>query len=273
MKTIGLVANMYCEANALPGWIETHLPFFDDIRVLHAGPGGAYSDDGTIEILEKWKIPIEFCAIDDGFGVVRTKALRMSKCDFIMLLDADERFFACHQVLTCAGESTPPDEVNTILQSYDFRDLNAMACNWENIGRLGAKLNVTAGASYNQGVFLRELLEHGGFDAIRTVRRHWHDFSFKRPTQNWHTDPDYQQRLVRNDVGIGFDQSTKMHERQYGAANVFHPNFTHGPFFDHFHFTFKQMEMSQRQYDIAIYDALHENRPIPTKEEFKAGKR
>ena len=158
MKTIGLVANMYCEANALPGWIETHLPFFDDIRVLHAGPGGAYSDDGTIEILEKWKIPIEFCAIDDGFGVVRTKALRMSKCDFIMLLDADERFFACHQVLTCAGESTPPDEVNTILQSYDFRDLNAMACNWENIGRLGAKLNVTAGASYNQGVFLRELL-------------------------------------------------------------------------------------------------------------------
>lgn len=50
MTTIGLVANVYNEINALPGWLETHLPFFDDVRVLHAGPQGEYSYDGTIEL-------------------------------------------------------------------------------------------------------------------------------------------------------------------------------------------------------------------------------
>ena len=73
--TIGLVANVYNEANALPGWLECHLPYFDDVRIFHAGPGGARSDDGTMELLEKWHIPVAFGAIDDGFGAVRTAAM------------------------------------------------------------------------------------------------------------------------------------------------------------------------------------------------------
>lgn len=48
--TIGLVANVYNEVNAITGWLETHTPFFDDVRVFHSGPGGAKSNDGTIEI-------------------------------------------------------------------------------------------------------------------------------------------------------------------------------------------------------------------------------
>ena len=75
MTTIGLVANVYNEANALPGWLETHLPFFDDVRVVHAGPGGEWSNDGTIELLEKWRVPVRFCAIENGFGVVRSRAI------------------------------------------------------------------------------------------------------------------------------------------------------------------------------------------------------
>lgn len=268
MTTIGLVANVYQEVNALPGWLETHLAFFDDVRVLHAGPGGEYSSDGTIELLEKWRVPVVFASIDEGFGTVRTRAVRMSPCDWVMVLDADERFYARHQVMDCGGVSTPPDEVNTVLQSYDFRDLKTIIPNWENIGRLGANLTVSYGGAYNQGAWLREIIEYGERDAVITVRRHWHDFSWRRPTQNWRTDPDYQMRLLRNVPGVYFDAGTRMHERVVGTCNPFKPNMEHGPFFDHFHFTFKRMEPEQRAHDIRIYDAIHEGRRPPTVKEF-----
>lgn len=271
--TVGLVANVYNEINALPGWIETHLPFFDDIRILHAGPRGAYSDDGTIELLEKWKIPVEFCAIDDGFGVVRTKALRMSKCDWVMLLDADERFYHTHKVMFCKGESTPHSEVDAILQTYDFRDLKTMIPNWENVARLGANLRIEDSEVYNQGAILREMISCGAYDAIATVRRHWHDFSFKRPTQNWYTDHDWQLRTVRNDYSIGFDSGTKMHERLVGAHRVTHAGTARGPFFDHMHLHFKKIEIEQRGHDVNIYDAIHADKTPPTYQEYTARQR
>lgn len=267
--TLGLVANIYNEANALPGWIETHVPFFDDIRVYHAGPGGTKSNDGTIEILEKWRIPVTFGAIDEGFGVVRTKAIRSSPCDWVMLLDADERFFPVHRLMKCTGESTPHSEVDAILQTYDFHDLKTMIPNWENLKRLGAKLNVDIGETYNQGARLREILNQcTELDAICTIRRHWHDFSFRKPTQNWHTDPDWQLRLVRNHDSIYFDPSIKMHEQLRGANNVFRADMERGPFFDHFHFTFKKMEQWQRSHDIAVYNAINDGKRPPTWEEF-----
>lgn len=275
--TIGLVANVYNEVNALPGWLETHLPFFDDVRVLHAGPSGERSNDGTIEILEKWRVPVEFCAIDDGFGVVRTRAIRMSPCDYVMILDADERFYHTHRVLTCTGESTPHSEVDAILQMYDFRDLETMIPNWENVARLGANLRVDVGETYNQGEWLRDILTEFTHkeptrrpDAVATIRRHWHDFSFGRPTQNWHTDPDWQLRLVRNDQSIEFDRDQRMHERLRGhnPERIVYATHANGPFFDHFHFTFKRMEQEQRAHDVAIYDAVHEGRKPPTREEY-----
>lgn len=261
--TIGLVANIYNEANALPGWLETHTPFFDDVRILHAGPGGSHSDDGTLEILEKWRIPVEFCAIDDGFGVVRTKALHMSPCDYVMLLDADERFYPIHRFMTCNGQGTPPNEVDWILQSYDYRGVNLP--NWENIAKLGENLTIQHGHTYNQGAELRNILEMRNFDAICTIRRHWHDLSFKRPTQSWNEHPDWQMRLVRKDPGIVFESSTRMHERLVGAERVYHAGVVAGPFMDHFHFTFKRMEPEQRRHDIAIYDCIYAGKPAPTR--------
>lgn len=258
--TIGLVANVFNEVNALPGWLETHLSFFDDVRVLHAGPCGERSTDGTLELLEKWRIPVEFCAIDEGFGVVRTRALRMSPCDWVMLLDADERFYPVHRVLTCTGTATPQDEVDWILQGYDFSGVKLP--NWENLAKLGADLHVDIGGAYSQGARLREVI-NGPWDAIATIRRHWHDLSLRRPTQDWNKDPDWQLRLVRNKPSIRFAADTRMHERLEGATNVFRADMGRGPFFDHQHFFFKRMEPEQRRHDVAIYNAIHEGRIPP----------
>lgn len=266
--SVGLVANVYQEANALPGWLETHTPFFDDIRVLHAGPGGAYSTDGTIEILKKWCIPVEFCAIDRGFGAVRTRAIRWSPCEYVCILDADERLFPVHRAMICSGESTAQSEVDAILQTYDFRDVRTVLPNWENIDRLGAKLRVDIKSPYDQGARLREILENERPDALCTIRRHWHDMSFRRPTQNWHTDPDWQLRIVRNSPDIYYDPGRRMHEQLVGANRVARADMDRGPFFDHFHFTFKRMEVEQRAYDVAIYDAIHEGRDPPSWKQF-----
>ncbi len=268
MLTIGLVANVYNEAKALPGWLETHLPFFDDVRVLHSGPNNEYSNDGTIEILEKWNIPVQYCSIDEGFGVVRTKALRMCPCDWIMLLDADERFYHIHKRIDCVGSITPHSEVDKILRTYDFSDIKTRLPDWDNIARLGSNLEVIEGEVYDQGKFLRGLISDSDLDAVISIRRHWHDFTFKRPTQNWFSDLDCQMRIVRNDSSIHYDANTRMHERLLGANRVGYTHMSTGPFFDHFHFTFKKMEIEQRAHDVAIYDAIHKGEKPPTKREF-----
>ena len=271
--TIGLVANIYNEARALPGWLECHLPFFDDVRVTHAGPRGEWSHDGTIELLTDWRVHVDFDSIDDGFGAVRSRAIRRSPCDWVMLLDADERFYPVLRKLRCSGQGTPQGEVDQILQSYDFRGVNLP--NWENLGRLGSGLSTTVEGghgddTYNQGARLRELLVTNPYlDAVCTVRRHWHDLAMRRPTQDWNVHPDWQMRLVRNCEHVFFDPETRMHERLLGARNVHRTDLGYGPFFDHFHFHFKRMEVDQRRHDIAVYDAIHEGRKPPTWQEHK----
>lgn len=188
----------------------------------------------------------------------------MSPCDWVMLLDADERFYPVHRVLSCSGHSNPPEEVDWILQSYDYRGVNLP--NWENVSKLGADLQVDIGAPYDQGARLREMLQDAiNFDVLVTVRRHWHDFSFRRPTQNWYVHPDWQMRLVRNEERIRFSSDTRMHERLVGVERLLTSDTTRGPFFDHFHFTFKRMEQEQRRHDIAIYDAIHQGQIPPDK--------
>jgi hypothetical protein len=159
--------------------------------------------------------------------------------------------------------------VDEILRGYDFRDLRFP--DWVNLKRLGAKLCVEFAEPFNQGANLREIIDgrvRGPIDAIATIRRHWHDFTFKHPTQNWHSDPDWQMRCIRNDGQIHFDSDTRMHEHLCGAERVFHADQMRGPFFDHFHFTFKKMEQVQRAHDVAIYDAIHIGKTPPTFEEF-----
>ena len=269
MASIGVCANVYNEAHAIGGFLESALKWADDVRIFHAGPQGAYSNDGTIEIIEKWKVPITFGSIDEGFGIVRTAAIRFSPCEWVCVLDADERIERFAPLLTCHGQSTPPDEANAILQSYDFRDLKTMIPNWENVKRLGANLSVSVDGAYDQIAFLRNIIETEPVDAVITVRRHWHDFTWKRPTQNWHTDPDWQMQCVRNVDYIHYNANTRMHEQLMGVRNPWRPRDAMGPFFDHFHFSFKAMAMENRAHAVKIYDKIHAGEKPPTWEEFK----
>lgn len=269
--TIGLVANIFNEALALPGWLETHLPFFDDVRVLHAGPGGEYSTDGTMEVLEKWKVPYLVGSIDDGFGAVRTRAIRSSPCDWVVILDADERFYPIHWVMKCEGRDTPGSEVDEILRSYDCRVRDGVLSrpDWDTIARLGVGLKVARGATYDQGAWLRDVIGgNGHLDAVLAVRRHWHDLGMQRPTQNWTYIPDYQARIVRNTEGVWFDAGTKMHERLVGAVSTYRAEMGFGPYIDHFHFPFRRMDPLGRYHAVAIYDSIHAGRRPPTQEEF-----
>ncbi len=265
--TIGLVANVYNEANALPGWLECHTTFFDDVRVMHAGPGGEHSSDGTLDILSKWRIPVQYCSIDEGFGVVRTKTLRMCPCDYIVLLDADERFHPIVPLLQISGERTPHDVVDDVLRGYDFRHGRP---DWDNLARLGASLRVNQVGFTNQGERLRKILNNERPDAVASIRRHWHDFGFERPTQDWRVDCDWQMRIVRNDPAIAFEPSKKMHEALIGVGAPRRADLIDGPFFDHYHFHFKRMEQDQRAHDVAIYDAIHEDKTPPTWEQYRS---
>ncbi len=99
--------------------------------------------------------------------------------------------------------------------TYSFRD--GKVPDWELLKKLGEELSVNFVTTYDQGARLREMLEQDRPDVVCSIRRHWHDLSLRRPTQNWHMDPDWQARIVRNSPDIYFDSGTKMHERLVGA--------------------------------------------------------
>lgn len=245
--SIGIALNVYNEHNALPGALEHASRFFDDILVIHAGPGGAYSNDGTIEILEQWGVRTIFDKIDDGFGTLRTKLIRNSATEWVWISDADERFFRYIPAYSVHGTGQYPQDPVPNLQVGICEPV------------------------YDQGALLRHKInvECKEADALRTVRRHWMNINMSRPCQDWYKCEDWQLRCVRNSDYIRYVSEVKMHERiedkrtgrdpRYGTSNV-----KTGPFTDHFHVPFKLMEPDQRQHDIRIYNALHHGTAIPT---------
>lgn len=239
--TIGMACNFYREPNAIHGLIEESSKFFDDMVFISAPPEGAKPDDETISILEKWDCRIVHTKINDGFGAARNLCVKSSKADWVMVLDADERFFHTTPIFIPHGTESFPGTKNPDVK---------------------ATIEVPA---FNQGEYLRQLIRErttNEFGAIKMMRRHWFDFTMKRPTQNWKLIPDWQFRLINRHSTSGFDTKVKMHERCIDLASDSEPMHTsgnefHGPFFDHFWCVFKPMEPEQRKEDIEIYDMLH----------------
>lgn len=237
--TISAAFNIYNDALALPGLLENVTPFFDEVFCIHAGPGGRASTDGTMEILERWGIRTVMGKIDEGFGAVRTQLIREAQTDWVWIFDTDERFYPKAPLLRCEGDERYP---------------------WQNEPKL--RVTMEHGVS-EQGELLRTLMEYDVM-SIRTSRRHWFDYTWKRPCQNWHLHPDWQLRIVKKSDGITYLTEHKMHEKLRRVSNGEEPSYAsqeptdlRGLHVDHFHCFWKAQEPEQRKEDIAIYDALH----------------
>ncbi len=238
--SIGLAFNFYREPNALPGMLENAMRFFDDILAISAPPKGAPPDDETIDIVKKFGIRLIHTNIDEGFGVVRSMCLHSCPTEWVLIGDADERFFNTLPVFAVSGSGRYPEDL--------VPDLH--------VGILQA--------AFAQGERLRNIVKHEckEADAVRMCRRHWMDWGMHRPCQNWYEHNDWQLRFLRNRPYIGFKPEPKMHEHcvdfRTGKAPIYATGNTQsGPFIDHFHCPAKAMEPEQRREDIAIYDALH----------------
>lgn len=243
--TISCCANVYNEVNALPGWLEMATSWFDDVFVVHAGPAGKPSNDGTIEMLERWGIRTIFSKIDEGFGAVRTQCIRESKTDWVAILDADERFYPLIPILTCSGTEKYPEIKNPNLFVQNHQP-----------------------EMFNQGSLLRTLITHDCM-AVRATRRHWFDYTWKRPCQNWMDIADWQLRIVKCSPRIYYTPDIRMHEQILDAQTKDTPKFAterqgdpRGIFIDHFHCFWKAQEPEQRAQDIRIYDALDQGRSV-----------
>ena len=212
-----------------------------------APPEGG-NDDESIDIAKKWGARVEQDTIEEGFGALRTRCLRHSTCEWVMIMDADERI------------------------QWDAREMRCMGMeSWDPENCPNPRLSVTYGRPYDFGLELRKVIGscHRENDyaiqrnAIQFSRRHWFDFKGINPTQNWHNIPDWQLRCVRNLENIHYTRG--MHEGIIDDKTggmplsvVFDPSQEAGFYLDHYHLWFKPMEKDQRQEDIAVYNRLHQ---------------
>lgn len=191
--SIAASINVYNDVVALRGLLETASSYFDELFVVHSGPNGAHSTDGTIELCEQFGVKLVFDDIDKGFGVIRSRLIHEHGCEWAMILDADERFHPTMPQLNCEGNAT-----------------------WD-LGNPLIRPNLTVTPTENiniQGYALKDVINNNPtIMAVRTIRRHWMDFTHKNPTQNWNLIPDYQLRIVRNVPEIEYVSDVRMHER------------------------------------------------------------
>lgn len=233
--SIALCCNVYNDAAALRGLLELGSSYFDNIFILHTGPGGAKSTDGTIELCESFGISPIFDDIQKGFGAIRTRLIHDCGCDWAMIMDADERFYPQIKVMTCHGTDrypNPPDPKLTVTKQDDV---------------------------INQGDHVKNQIKNPELMAIRATRRHWFDFTMTKPAENWQTICDHQLRIVRNVKEIHY--TLNMHERLIDDRTERTPRFLEqdpigGPFYDHFHLFYRRTQPGKKEANEKNYERL-----------------
>lgn len=235
--SIALACNVYQDAAALRGLLETGARYFDNIFILHTGPGGARSTDGTIELCEAFGITPVFDDIQKGFGRIRTRLIHDCGCDWSFIMDADERFYPQLPVMVCEGTEAYPNVPNPNLTVEHKRDV------------------------IDQGAHVKNLIQNPETMALRSTRRHWFTFDMKHPTQNWLLDRDHQLRIVRNVKEIAYESDRVMHERLTDSRTGRDPKFVAqddmgGPFHDHYHMVFRKAQPGHKEFNEENYARL-----------------
>jgi len=165
-------------------------------------------------------------------------------------LDADERFHPTMPQLNCEGDAT-----------------------WD-LGNPLVRPNLTVTNTPNvniQGYALKELIaSNDSLMAVRTIRRHWLDFTHKNPTQNWNLIPDYQLRTVRNVPEINYQSDVKMHERIIDGRTGNEPLHINDDslliFHDHYHPFFRNNYPGTKQFNEQNYQRLEKGEKMITNE-------
>lgn len=237
MSSIAACFNVYNDAAALRGALEVCQSYFDNIYVIHSGPGGAVSTDGTMELLEEFGIKPVMEDIQHGFGIIRSQLIHGCGCDWAFIMDADERFFPMLPIIRAHGTDRYPNP--------PLPDL---------------RVTVEAQLIY-PGKYLREMIENSSIDAIKTIRRHWFGFDMRRPAENWEHIKDWQMRIVRNAPHIGYERGVRMHERLRDLRGNVEPRHLTGdtiggPFHDHFHLHFRKARPGHKETNEQNYQRL-----------------
>lgn len=242
--TLGTVCHFHAEPHALPGFIECAEKMFDEIVLVSSPPDGTPPDEQTIEIAKKSGHRLIFDTISRGFGVLRTRCISYSKCDWLVIADADERLWPTAPHLSVTGTGKFPDT-------------------------LTPDLTVTQRGMIDQHTTFREQIakaDREGSLALCLSRRHWFGApgEWDYPCQNWNEgvgEPDWQLRCLKQSKWLCYDPDRKMHEllkdtRTWSEPKFIRANLDTGPFIDHYSFHFRKMEPEQNTEDIAIYEAL-----------------
>lgn len=244
--SIALGCNVYNDAAALRGLLEVSSRYFDNMFFVHSGPGGAMSTDGTIELIQQYGGTIVFDDIQKGFGHVRSRLLHECGCEWCFIMDADERFYPLLNILECHGEkewkgpSDPTEPEFTVTVNKNVID---------------------------QGGHVKHQIQNPELMAMRSTRRHWMDFSMRKPTQNWQRNRDHQLRIVRNHPDIRYVTNVVMHERLIDTRTGKDPHFLMqddygGPFHDHFHMAFRRAHPGSKEWNEQQYARLSRGEPM-----------
>jgi len=239
---ISAVCHFHAEPHSLPGFIETAEKMFDEIILVSSPMDGTPADPETIAIAETSGHKLIHDTLSQGFGALRTRCIGYSSCEWVMILDADERVWPTAPVLEVSGTGKFPDTLTPDLH-----------------------VTVRQEIVWDQHANLRKLCaqaEAEGALAICVSRRHWFGApgEWDRPCQNWNAEPDWQLRLVKNTPFVGYDPDVKMHEKLVNFRTFAEPKFlrvTDGSLFvDHYSLHFKGLEPKQNAEDAATYEQL-----------------
>lgn len=244
MNRVGTVCHFHNERHALGPFIEAAEKMFDEIVLVSSPMGSTPPDPETIKIAEASGHKLIYDTLSQGFGALRTRCIAYSSCDWVAILDADERVWPTAPELGVTGTEKFPQTLEPKL------------------------MVINDGHHTDQYDNLRKLCNRADAEdalAICLSRRHWFGApgEWVRPCQNWHEgvgEPDWQLRLVKNSPWLCYDPTVKMHETLKDTRTWADPRFirvTDGSLFiDHYAHHYRAMEPAQNTEDIATYEAL-----------------
>ena len=242
MSRIGTVCHFHNERHALGPFIEAAEKMFDEIVLVSSPMDGTPPDPETIKIAEASGHKLIYDTLSQGFGALRTRCISYSSCDWVAILDADERMWPTVPDLGILGTEKFPQTLTPDLHITNEYSL-----------------------SRDQHANLRKLCDRADAEeslAICVSRRHWMGVpgEWDRPCQNWNIEPDWQLRLVKNTPFLCYDPTVLIHERLLFTTTFAEPRFlrvTDGSLFiDHYSWHYKGLEPTQNAEDAKIYEAL-----------------